>query len=88
MKAVSERLERLEARFGTTSEAMRRTAGPSVAEELAKGIAAWGIVRGPNESVAEMTARAMGISVREFRAQLLRRAAGLPASEVATDITA
>jgi hypothetical protein len=30
--------------------------------------------RGPNESLAETTARAMGISVREFRAELWRRA--------------
>ena len=33
-----------------------------------------GIERGPNESLAEMIARAMGISVRELRAEFQRRA--------------
>ncbi|SPE35650.1 hypothetical protein SBA6_480005 [Candidatus Sulfopaludibacter sp. SbA6] len=49
-----------------------------------------GIVRGPKESLAETTARAMGISVREFRAELQRRAAGITAGPyggaVAADI--
>jgi len=35
-----------------------------------------GIERGPNESLAETTARAMGISVRELRAEFQRRACG------------
>jgi len=41
---------------------------------FASWLAAWGVERGPNESLAETTARAMGISVREFRAELWRRA--------------
>ena len=49
-------------------------AGESPALLLASRLAAMGIERGPNESLAETTARAMGISVREFRAELLRRA--------------
>jgi hypothetical protein len=41
---------------------------------LASRLASWGIERGPNESLAETTARAMGISVRELRAESQRRA--------------
>jgi hypothetical protein len=41
---------------------------------LASRLAAWGIERGANESLAETTARAMGISVRELRAEFWRRA--------------
>ena len=41
---------------------------------LASRLAARGIERGANESLAETTARAMGISVRELRAEFWRRA--------------
>jgi hypothetical protein len=44
---------------------------------IAARLAAMGFVLGPNESLAEMTARAMGISCQELRAELQRRAAGL-----------
>jgi hypothetical protein len=37
---------------------------------IAGWLADWGIVRGENESLAETTARAMGITSRELRAQL------------------
>jgi len=79
MKTVFERVRKLETRFGSTTEAMREPAGPSAAEVIGARLAALGIVRGPNESLAETTARAMGLSVREFRAELQRRAAGFTA---------
>ncbi|MBZ5625192.1 MAG: hypothetical protein LAQ69_41800 [Acidobacteriia bacterium] len=50
---------------------------PSPAPEIAQRLARIGIVRDPNESLAETTARAMGISVRELRAELQQRAAGI-----------
>jgi hypothetical protein len=67
---LSKRLERLEARV------MPAPIVPcqSPANLLASRLAAMGIERGPNESLAETTARAMGISVRELRAELQRRA--------------
>ena len=43
---------------------------------IAGWLAEWGIVRGENESLAETTARAMGITSRELRALLEFRAAG------------
>ena len=44
--------------------------GPSPALLLASRLAALGIERGPSESLADTTARAMGISVGELRAKL------------------
>ena len=54
------------------------TAAPcsSVAPLLAARLASMGIVRGLNESLAETTARAMGISVRELRIKLELLACG------------
>jgi hypothetical protein len=77
MKAVTKRLLRLEARFGPMMKA-ERTAAPSGAAQIAQWLDSVGVVREPNESLAETTARAMGWSMGELRAALLRRAAGLP----------
>ena len=44
--------------------------GPSPALLLASRLAAMGIERGPSESLADTTARAMGIDARELRAKL------------------
>ena len=77
MKTVVGRIRKLEVRFGSQIEAMRKPAGPSAAEIIAERLARMGIVRGPNESLAETPARAMGIRVQEFRAELQRRAAGI-----------
>ena len=44
--------------------------GPSPALLLASRLAAMGIERGPSESLADTTARAMGISFGELRAKL------------------
>jgi hypothetical protein len=41
---------------------------------LVSWLAAWGVERELNESLAETTARAMGITVGELRAKLLVRA--------------
>ena len=79
MKTLAKRLARLETHFGTRSGAAQKT-GPSGAEKLAEWVAAMGIVREPNESLAETTARAMGLSIPEFRAELQRRAAGVTAN--------
>lgn len=77
MKAVTKRLLRLEARFGQMA-AMRKTTVPSGAQVIAERLSALGVVREPNESLAEMTARATGWSMAELRAALQRRADGLP----------
>ena len=50
---------------------------PSPAAEIKQGLAAWEIVPGPSESLAETWARAMGISCSQLRAQLQLRAGGL-----------
>jgi hypothetical protein len=50
--------------------------GPSPALLLASRLAAMGIERGPSESLADTTARAMGIDARELRAKLWLLAGG------------
>jgi hypothetical protein len=70
---------RLNSRLAHLEKAMRKARAPTVFDQsptllLASRLAAMGFERGPDESLAETTARAMGISVREFRAELLRRA--------------
>jgi hypothetical protein len=47
---------------------------------IREALAAAGFVAGPVESLAEVCARAMGITCLELRSQLERRAAGLPVS--------
>ena len=70
---------RLTSRIDRVEKAIARVIKPTVPSEspallLASWLAAWGVERGTKESLAETTARAMGISVREFRAELWRRA--------------
>ena len=70
---------KLKSRLALLEKAMRKVAPPAVPCEspallLASRLAAMGIARGPNESLAETTARAMGISVQELRAEFQRRA--------------
>jgi hypothetical protein len=50
--------------------------GQSPALLLASRLAAMGIERGPSESLADTTARAMGIGVGELRAKLWLLAGG------------
>ena len=79
MKTVIARIRKLENRYGAVIQALRKDDGPSGAEVIAEALARLGISRSPNESLAEITARAMGISVREFRAELQQRASGFTA---------
>jgi hypothetical protein len=70
---------KLKSRVATLERAMPKLQAPVPATEspthrLASRLAVMGIGRGPNESLAETTARAMGISVRELRAEFQRRA--------------
>jgi hypothetical protein len=66
---------KLKSRLAILEKAMRKVAPPAVPCEspallLASRLADMGIERGPTESLAETTARAMGITVRELRAKL------------------
>jgi hypothetical protein len=53
--------------------------GWSPSEEIRQYLSDLGIEQAEKESLAATFARALGISVSELRAQLQRRAAGLPA---------
>lgn len=70
-------IRKLEDRYGAVVNARRQQDGPSGTDALAGTLARFGIVRGQNESLAETTARAMGLSSRELRAELQQRAAGI-----------
>ena len=83
MKPIIRRLQELEQRMPRPAPAL---SGPSVGEQIADGLAHIGFVRYEQESLMETFARFLGMTVRELRLQLQRRAAGLPA-ELATDIT-
>jgi hypothetical protein len=76
MKTIIRRLQKLERRLPPPVPA---PSGPSAAERIAEWLARIGMVRGETESLAETTARALGIKVSELRVYLQRRAAGLPA---------
>jgi hypothetical protein len=78
MKTVVARLRKLEDRYGAAITARRQQDGPSGTDVLTGILARFGIVPGPNESLAETTARAMGISSQELRAELQQRAFGGP----------
>jgi hypothetical protein len=76
---------KLKSRLALLEKAMRKlpppaVLGPSPALLLASRLAAMGIERGPRESLADTTARAMGISVGELRAKLWQLAGGSSAS--------
>jgi hypothetical protein len=76
MKAILSSLQRLEQRFAPPAPA---PSGPSVAEQIAEGLAPIGFARGERESLGETFAPFLGITPRELRARLRRRAAGQPA---------
>jgi hypothetical protein len=69
---LKHRLDRIEKAIPKPAAAARE----SVAPEIARRLAAMGIVRRNEESLAETTARAMGISPRELRRELTLRAYG------------
>ena len=65
----------LKSRLARREKAVRSSPAPAVSGQspallLASRLAAMGIERGPSESLADTTARAMGISVGELRAKL------------------
>lgn len=70
---LKHRLERIE-------EATRRRTPPAECQSAVPYFESWlsarGIERGHSESMAETTARVMGISVRELRVELMRLASG------------
>jgi len=76
MKTILSRLQRLEQRFAPPAPT---PSGPSVAEQIGDGLARIGFARGEQESLGETFARFLGITPRELRARLQRRAAGQPA---------
>ena len=78
MKAVIARIRKLENRYGAAINARRQQDGPSGTDVLTGILARFGIARGPNESLAETTARAMGISSQQLRTELQQRALGGP----------
>jgi hypothetical protein len=70
---------RLKSRINRVEKAIARVLKPAVVGEspallLASRLAAKGLVRGPNESLGEIIARAFGVSPRELRAEFQRRA--------------
>ena len=83
MKPILRRIRELEQRLPPPAPA---PSGPSVGEQIAEGLARIGFARGENESLMETLARFLGITLRELRVRLQRRAAGQPA-ELAPDIT-
>jgi hypothetical protein len=76
-KIFHRRLERLEQ--GVARQRVASSICPSPAPQIAQWLDSIGIVREPNESLAEATARAMGLSSQELRAELQQRAAGYAA---------
>jgi hypothetical protein len=73
MKALTTRLRRLEVRFESRLAAMQ-PARPSLVPAIVAALTRWGIVREANESVCEWLARAIGLTPRELRTELMRRA--------------
>ena len=76
MKPIIKRLQKLEKRIPAPVPVR---SGPTVAEQIAEGLARIGFARIENESLAETFARFLGISVVELRTRLQRSAVGLPA---------
>ncbi len=76
MKPILRRIQELERRLPPPAPA---PSGPPFIEVIEAELARVGWVRGKNESLAETFARYLGITVRELRARLQRRAAGQPA---------
>ena len=75
MKTIARRLRRLEERLRPALCAITRY-DPEAADRLRGTLAAAGFVAGPVESLAEVWARAIGITCVELRSVLEQRAAG------------
>src|SRR5665647_1108799 len=87
---------RLKSRIARMERTLPRLPAPVVPSQcpallLASRLAGWGIERGPNESLAETTARAMGIGVRDLAASWLgKRFTGLTTArlfQIATSLS-
>jgi hypothetical protein len=76
MKTVAGRLRRLEERLRPALRAIAPI-DSAATDQLRKALAGAGFVADPVESLAEVWARAIGISCIELRALLERRATGL-----------
>ena len=66
---------KLKSRLARLEKAVRSSPAPAVSDQspallLASRLTAMGVERGPNESLAETVARAMGIDVKALRAKL------------------
>ena len=66
---------KLKSRLARLEKAMRSSPAPAVSDRspallLASRLAAMGIERGPNESLAETVVRAMGIDVKALQTKL------------------
>ena len=75
MKPIVRRIQKLEQRFPPPAPA---PSGPSAFERIGEWLARIGMDRGETESLAETTARALGITASELRVYWQRGAAGLP----------
>jgi hypothetical protein len=75
METIARRLWRLEEQLGSTLGAIARY-DPEAADRLRGTLAAAGFVASPVESLAEVWARAMGVTCVELRVLLEQRAAG------------
>jgi hypothetical protein len=80
MKTLSRRVRRLENQFALAISARPKPSVPSDSsgrEWIIQKLNEWGIVRDPKESLAETTARALGLTSIQLRCYLQNRAAGL-----------
>jgi hypothetical protein len=76
MKTIARRLRRLEERLRPARGSITRY-DPAATDRLRKTLARAGFIASPAESLAEVWARAMGITCVDLRALLEQRAAGL-----------
>ncbi len=73
--SLKHRLDRIEKAIPKPATAAASISGAAI---LAERLAALGVIRSPEESLAETTARALGISIPELRAELMRLAYSTP----------
>ena len=74
INAVSKRVGRLEEKFRAATAAMQVLDRPSPLDKIKEWIAEAGVERGPGESLVHTAARALGMTLREFREEVQRRA--------------
>ena len=74
MYAASKRVGRLEEKFRAATAAMHVLDRASPLEKIKEWIAEAGVEQGPGESLAHTAARALGMTLREFREEVQHRA--------------